>query len=45
MNLGGTDHEDLMRRFADLERHVRFERPARIIVGGRVDEIRPGNTG
>lgn len=45
VNLGGTDHEDLMRRFADLERNVRFERPARIIVGGRVDEIRPGNTG
>ncbi len=44
VNLGGADHDDLMRRFAELERHVTFERTARLHVGGGVDELRPGGS-
>jgi hypothetical protein len=42
VNLGGRDRDDLERRYDDVVRHVAFERPATLRVGGLVDDVRPG---
>jgi hypothetical protein len=42
VNMGGADRDDLERRFADVCRNVKFERPARVRFGGSLDALRPG---
>ncbi|MEO8752166.1 MAG: ATP-grasp domain-containing protein [Casimicrobiaceae bacterium] len=42
VNLGGTDRADLERRFADVCRHLSFERASRVRFVPGLDALRPG---
>ena len=43
VNMGGTDREDLFRRFGDVCRHVAFERDRPVRLARDFDALRPGD--